>query len=615
MLDILPAETVLLILSFAPLSALVNLEVVSKDWAAFYKEHHVQIYRNAAVLHGIAPSRDASLNEALEGLGGDIWANEPVEDWKELCRRHIQLENNWQAKQKSRSIARIIGSAGDTVHRIQVDEKEGICITTGTTGGLRVSAIGSTAKRSSPLWALPSQYVRRYAHVEYEAGYLIFDRFSGDKEVWRLRSTMPFDGSDYAIHVPPDEVMLRVADFVTHTQGMRGRGEFAPWALLTMPELTLAYHYVHPTLAVAGSSRVFLTEMPTGAQRELPIIQDNIHYIELNDRYVVVCAPTVVRIYARDGEQAGSGVPVLEIPAATAGSRVANVQLSHAPMDEMSESKLLSRVALRDCDTGSLNDPEKWGGWARADRQSIIATHLSTDGRHIIILNQRERVIFVQDWERILRGEATLKKCTLVVRSNDAANYYLAVADNRCAVASSTGLWVYTFDVTDRLQSAPPRRMGKVEPGPLAPFLNMGVSATHPWRRDDDEDEEDDDDPEGALPRVSCLQLTDRRIFFSWDTASHSVPLYSGPPFPPGIGRGGARVSEPGSFSSASIQDMDDGQDDPGPPGIDDGVAEMALIPWGPHAELGCIDLSLIPKPKYVHMPPHIRAMMGGRRG
>lgn len=96
------------ILSFAPLSTLVNLEAVSKDWAAFYKEHSAQIYRNAAVLHGVAPFSNATLDDALLGLGGDIWKDEPVKDWKELCawsltagtaetdsytgRRHIQLE-------------------------------------------------------------------------------------------------------------------------------------------------------------------------------------------------------------------------------------------------------------------------------------------------------------------------------------------------------------------------------------------------------------------------------------------------------------------------------------------------------------------------------------------
>ena len=85
MLHLLPAETVLRVLSFAPLSTLVNLEAVSKDWTAFYKEHFTQIYRNAAVLHGIAPSRDAKLEEVLSELGGDMWTAEPVTDWKELC--------------------------------------------------------------------------------------------------------------------------------------------------------------------------------------------------------------------------------------------------------------------------------------------------------------------------------------------------------------------------------------------------------------------------------------------------------------------------------------------------------------------------------------------------
>ena len=139
----------------------------------------------------------------------------------------------------------------------------------------------------------------------------------------------------------------------------------------------------------------------------------------------------------------------------------------------------------------------------------------------------------------------------------------------------------------------------------------MGVSATHPWRKDDDDDdydEEDEDDPASSLYRVSCLQLTDRRVYFSWDTLSHSVPLYTGPPFPPRSTRGGVSISETRPLSTSSLVNFDD---DPVVPNVDDGVLQMALIPWGPHAELGCLDLSLIPKPKYLRIPPHIRAILG----
>ena len=88
------------------------------------------------------------------------------------------------------------------------------------------------------------------------------------------------------------------------------------------------------------------------------------------------------------------------------------------------------------------------GEWASAEYQTAMAAHFSLDGRHLALLNQRERVIFVQNWERILRGEATLEQCTLVVRSNDALNYYLAVAHDRFAVAAVcrviTRMWSYT---------------------------------------------------------------------------------------------------------------------------------------------------------------------------
>ena len=37
----------------------------------------------------------------------------------------------------------------------------------------------------------PQRYVRRYAHCEYENGFLIFDRLGAAKEVWRLATLWP----------------------------------------------------------------------------------------------------------------------------------------------------------------------------------------------------------------------------------------------------------------------------------------------------------------------------------------------------------------------------------------------------------------------------------------
>ncbi|KAJ2928384.1 hypothetical protein H1R20_g8698, partial [Candolleomyces eurysporus] len=66
----------------------------------------------------------------------------------------------------------------EKVHRIKVDERNGFFLTTSRVGGLVVRDVESR----KVLWELPKSYVRPYAHLEYENGYIIFDRLDGTKE-------------------------------------------------------------------------------------------------------------------------------------------------------------------------------------------------------------------------------------------------------------------------------------------------------------------------------------------------------------------------------------------------------------------------------------------------
>ncbi|RXW18351.1 hypothetical protein EST38_g7513 [Candolleomyces aberdarensis] len=88
----------------------------------------------------------------------------------------------------------------EKVHRIKVDERNGFFLTTTRVGGLVVRDMES----EKVLWELPKTYVRAYAHLEYESGYIIFDRLDGSKEVWRSSSINPLQ--------PPSTLMLQPDD-------------------------------------------------------------------------------------------------------------------------------------------------------------------------------------------------------------------------------------------------------------------------------------------------------------------------------------------------------------------------------------------------------------------
>ncbi|KAF6755748.1 hypothetical protein DFP72DRAFT_896346 [Ephemerocybe angulata] len=84
------------------------------------------------------------------------------------------------------------------IHRFKVDERNGFMVSTQRSGGLIVTDIAG----KEMLWCLPQSYVREYAHLEYEQGYMIFDRDDGATEVWRSSSLDPPRDPIPATHRP-----------------------------------------------------------------------------------------------------------------------------------------------------------------------------------------------------------------------------------------------------------------------------------------------------------------------------------------------------------------------------------------------------------------------------
>jgi F-box associated protein len=179
MLHVLPVELSLAVLSYLPLSTLCPLHTVSRKWLNFFFQNQSTIFHNAAILHGYTHPAALLLEDALSTHQGDPW--EGATDWKDFCKLYIampfqhpgvlepdlsadsespvlvlvlgrrshQLHMNWEGN--GRVVARLLRPPGGDVHRLNVDEKAGILITTHILGGLSVTHLFSDVL----LWSLP----------------------------------------------------------------------------------------------------------------------------------------------------------------------------------------------------------------------------------------------------------------------------------------------------------------------------------------------------------------------------------------------------------------------------------------------------------------------------
>jgi hypothetical protein len=147
--------------------------------------------------------------------------------------------------------------------------------------------------------------------VEYDRGFIIFDRIDGNKEVWR--HAVDYDPTNLPASNPPDWEQIEAA---TDANNETQRGRFVPWALLQMPETTRAYRFVYPTLLVAGTRRAFLFDIPSATLIQTIKITrpsegpGHLHYVELSAQHVFICLSTEIRVFDRHNV----GKLVLSIP-------------------------------------------------------------------------------------------------------------------------------------------------------------------------------------------------------------------------------------------------------------------------------------------------------------
>ncbi|KAH7926868.1 hypothetical protein BV22DRAFT_1111448 [Leucogyrophana mollusca] len=480
MLHQLPTEIALHTASYLPLYSLCKVTLVCRQWNELITTNESSVYRNAALLHRfVAPANVetelASQKPKLEG-----------HEWRLFCRRRLEIERGWRGR--GPSSFKELSATGRSVHRIKVDEEEGIVITTYQNGGLFVTDLID----NRVLWSLPVTHVVEYAHCEYDRGYIVFNRIDKCKEVWRR--SRDFIASDVPEGYPPDEEMLRVSELAAerHASPTR-RGHFQPLALLQMPEPTKAFRFAYPTLIAAAVNCAYLWDIPTSRLVQMiPDIQmanapgrlGIINYVEVSDHYAFFCGSSQLRIFERETGTVVFHTTVSELPSTQwdvlpgqAAAIAGHMLVSH---------KLTQASHVR--------------GPGRQDE--FFAVHVSSSGKDMVALTRKGCLLIVRDFEHVVTKQVSLADAAVQLNfspNSDMLNNfsgYLAFGDTngKVAVATRTGIFIVSVEVEiDKLSAERPLRPG------------VSVCRVKGF------------DSARLLAFISCLQVSDRGVYFNWE--------------------------------------------------------------------------------------------------
>ncbi|KAH7889270.1 hypothetical protein F5I97DRAFT_495561 [Phlebopus sp. FC_14] len=482
MLHLLPAEVALHAVSYLPLQSLYHTALVSRAWNDLIVINENTVYRNAALLHQFVGADELHAHSVAQCPN-----TRPI-NWKSICARQLQIERGWRGK--APATVKELTSTGSAVHRIKVDDKYGFTITTCQTGGLLVTDI----KDNKVLWALSPAYVVNYAHCEYDHGYIIFNRHDNCKEVWRHS----VDIRDEAVSedYPPDEQMRNAyADASSKFQTGRRKGQFTPWSLLRMPEITRAFRFSYPTLLASATHNAYLWDVPKARLvetiRDIQQVRDGnmlgrINYVEVNDRYAFLCGSFQFRIFAREG-----GALVFHL---------ATKQLSRQSWDIVpsydaphTASTILEPQMLQE----AFHVPSSTEG-------EFMALHVSSSGKDIAALTSSGLLVLIPGFECVFSGEVALGDVAIQVNlrswggSTSGISIYLALGerDGKIAVATKNGLYAISPDL--QFSSLTAER---------PPHPGITVCRLSKF-----------DEP-GVLSLISCLQITHSGIYFNYKPA------------------------------------------------------------------------------------------------
>lgn len=205
-LERLPPELVLRIVDHIPVPSLASATRACKGWHQFIDGVHVDAIYEKKISKPIG-SKDFSFLNRTTSFAKYY---ESVQSWKDLCKRQVLLQRNWQAAQPmtTESVAQVLN---DPVWRFRPDFKRRFIVSTSQAGGLHVTDMDD----GRLLWSLPStlrtvaEAVRPYAHLEYDDGMAVFDREGDALEVWQADEEPDKRGAFHRIAILPHDCQTK----------------------------------------------------------------------------------------------------------------------------------------------------------------------------------------------------------------------------------------------------------------------------------------------------------------------------------------------------------------------------------------------------------------------
>ncbi|KXN82163.1 hypothetical protein AN958_02972 [Leucoagaricus sp. SymC.cos] len=494
----LPPELLVSVLKYLPVSDISACACTSKAFKDLIDQHESTIYRQAAAHPSLSliPHDHILFSDILpHGFLSRRYLGD-VDNWKNLCRRALNVRSCWLGKGPSRVKNYNQGYANyPSVHRIKVDERRGFVIT--THGQHNVAGQGrvvvSDINDGTAIFQLGSHHVRRYAHCEYGEGFLIFDRSMDAKEVWRLVSVNPEIPDPEAFEVVP-ESQPGEAQLTAATSSPEGRLKFVPHALLRPPNNipTRAFRFVYPTLLVAASDCLLLWDVRTGtlvdrmdgisnlippshnptANLNWPASLTSstlgtICYVEVNEKYALL-------------RKRGRWISMWK-----------------------NSGKVIVNHKTELTDTNQTPSPFH----DDLSEHCIAETaHFSPCGKHLAILAHMSRLLIIPYFERVLDGRVRNYHDIMIDLQLGASHesIYLAYENDRIGIVTQLGVFIVhpIFPPPDDLETPPKVHVQRV------PLLN---------------------DPQ-LLFYVSCLQMTSTSLWINWEVEEDTPGIFSSSP-------------------------------------------------------------------------------------
>lgn len=177
-LRLLPAELILHVLEFAAPSTLASLTRVSRAWHQFIDmDHQDTIYASPRKTDYPRGAKDFAFLSSGSSFSKYF---QGVLSWKDLCKRQTLLSRNWTAVNPETRES-IVQVGRNRVWRFKPDFKRRIFLSTSHDGGFHVTDMDT----GHIIWELPNTEVRPFAHLEYQDGTAVWDRYGNALEVGR----------------------------------------------------------------------------------------------------------------------------------------------------------------------------------------------------------------------------------------------------------------------------------------------------------------------------------------------------------------------------------------------------------------------------------------------